>query len=170
MHYNIECKRLWSLCHYPVWLSWLWLWILDKSENSISNCHNCWKAKVLSLISKLSRYINWSILHSSVFSKFLQDIEKGHHDDEGCEEYRKDYKKSFGRKLPDCEYRGKKSKIQKLIRKIHIDANGSVTEIQFNNKKNDEEKSLTKLKNLFRRKWSLKMSCQLIINLYLFSK
>ena len=37
----------------------------------------------------------------------------------------------FGQHLPDCEYKGNKSKIQKLIRKIHIDANGSVTDISF---------------------------------------
>ena len=59
----------------------------------------------------------------------------------------------FDQDLPDCEYKGNKSKIQKLIRKVQIDANGIVTEIQFDNEKNDDSKSLqTKLKNLFRRK------------------
>ena len=98
----------------------------------------------------------------------LQDIEKGHHDDKECEKYRQYYKIDFDQDLPDCEYKGNKSKIQKLIRKAQIDANGIVTEIEFDNKKNDEEmnvskgkiktksegsKSLgTKLKNLFQRK------------------
>ena len=112
----------------------------------------------------------------------MQDIEKGRHDHKRCEKYRAKYKNDFGKELPDCEYKQNKSKIQNLIRKIHIDANGSVTEIQFNNKKNDEEINAvkgktnakseemnvpkgktnakseestsvrTKLKNLFRRK------------------
>ena len=56
---------------------------------------------------------------------------KGHHDNEKCEDYRKSYKEGFGQELPDCDYKGNQSKIQNLIRKIHIDANGSVTEFQF---------------------------------------
>ena len=64
----------------------------------------------------------------------LQDIEKGKHDDEECEEYHKDYKETFDKDLEDCEYKGNPSKIQNLIRKIKIDANGIETEIQFENK------------------------------------
>ena len=61
----------------------------------------------------------------------LKDIEKGKHDDEKCKEYRRKYKKNFGKDLEDCEYEGKKFKIQSLIRKINIDASGIQTEIQF---------------------------------------
>ena len=76
----------------------------------------------------------------------MQNIEKGNHDDKECKEYRKKYIHRFDQELP-CEYKGNNSKIQKLLRKVQIDQNGSVTEIQF------ESKSLqTKLKNLFRRK------------------
>ena len=45
----------------------------------------------------------------------------------------------FDQDLPDCEYKGNKSKIQKLIRKVQIDENGIVTEIQFDDKTNDED-------------------------------
>ena len=69
----------------------------------------------------------------------LQDIEKGHHDDKECEKYRQYYKMDFDQDLPDCEYKGNKSKIQKLIRKVQIDENGIVTEIQFDDKTNDED-------------------------------
>ena len=48
---------------------------------------------------------------------------KGKHDNEACEAYCQDYKAEFGQKLPDCEFKGNKSKIQKLIRKVHIDEN-----------------------------------------------
>ena len=61
----------------------------------------------------------------------LQYIEKGKHDDEKCEKYHKLYKEEFGKDLEDCEYKGNKYKIQNLIRKIKIDANGIQTEIQF---------------------------------------
>ena len=53
-----------------------------------------------------------------------------------CEKHRKGYK-GLGQEIPDCEYKGNKSKIQSLIRKVHIDAaniNGSVTEVPFDNK------------------------------------
>ena len=99
-------------------------------------------------------FLNWSLFLSRKLSKFLQDIEKGHHDDQECEKYCKQYKKIIGQELPDCEYKGNKSKIQNLIRKIHIDANGSVTEIQFNNKKNDEEINAVKGKTMPKmKKW-----------------
>ena len=45
----------------------------------------------------------------------------------------------FDQDLPDCEYKGNKSKIQKLIRKVQIDENGSVTEIQFGNETPNNE-------------------------------
>ena len=61
----------------------------------------------------------------------LQDIEKGNHDDQRCEEYCNDYKERFGQELPDCQFKGNKSKIQSLLRKVHIDADGSVTEVKF---------------------------------------
>ena len=80
-----------------------------------------------------------SLLLYSYISKLLRNIETGHHNDKKCEWYHKEYESSFGQELPDCEYKGNKSKIQNLIRKIHIDANGSVTEVQFDNKKNDKE-------------------------------
>ena len=72
-----------------------------------------------------------------MFSNKLQDIEKGIHDDEECERYHKKYKTRFDQELPDCEYKGNKSKIQKLLRKVEIDANGIVTEIQFDTKTNE---------------------------------
>ena len=168
MHWNLECNRLWSLCHHPVWLRCLSLWTLDKSQNPIGHCHNCWKAKVLSLISKLFCFLNWSFLLSSKYSKLLQDIEEGKHDDEECEEYCRRYKGMFDQELPDCQFKGNKSKIQSLIRKVQICADGSVTEIKFDNEmstdqdmknskkmdaKNGGTKSLrTKFKNLFKRK------------------
>ena len=39
----------------------------------------------------------------------------------------------FGQELPDCQFKGNKSKIMNLIRKVKIDADGSVTEVQFEN-------------------------------------
>lgn len=59
----------------------------------------------------------------------LQDIEKGTHYDKGCENYCKRYKDRFGQELPDCQYKGNKSEIQKLIKKVHVDVKGNVTEI-----------------------------------------
>ena len=72
-------------------------------------------------------------LLSSKYSKLLQDIEKGKHDNEKCEEYCEEYKRWFDQELPDCQFKGNKSKIQSLIRKVKIDADGSVTEVQFDN-------------------------------------
>ena len=69
----------------------------------------------------------------------LQDIEKGNHDDKKCEEYRKEYKDRFGQELPECQFKGNKSKIQNLVQKVQIDENGSVTEIQFENETPNNE-------------------------------
>ena len=70
-------------------------------------------------------------LLSSKLSRKLHDIEKGNHDDEACRKYFKKYQERIGQKLPECQFKGNKSKIQKLIRKVHIDENGIVTEVQF---------------------------------------
>ena len=78
----------------------------------------------------------------------LNDIEKGNYADLWCEKYRERYKVSYGQELPDCEYKGNNAKIQKLLRKVHIDANGTVTEIQFDIKKNDEEMNVSNRKIL----------------------
>ena len=69
----------------------------------------------------------------------LQDIEKGNHKDEACEEYCKKYKDRFGQELPECQFKGNKSKIQNLVQKVQIDENGSVTEIQFGNETPNNE-------------------------------
>ena len=58
---------------------------------------------------------------------------KGIHDDKECEEYCQKYKRDFGQELPDCQFKGNKSKIQSLIRKVHVDADGIETEVQFGN-------------------------------------
>ena len=63
----------------------------------------------------------------------LHDIEEGKHDDEECEEYCQKYKRWFGQELPNCQFKGQKSQIQSLLRKVKIDADGSVTEIKFDN-------------------------------------
>ena len=70
------------------------------------------------------------ILFPSELSSKLQDIEKGNHEDKECEKYCKSYRERFGLELPDCQFKGNKSKIQNLIRKVQIDADGSVTEVQ----------------------------------------
>ena len=72
----------------------------------------------------------------------LQDIEKGNHDDKECEEYCRKYKDKFGQDLPECQFKGNKSKIQNLLQKIYIDADGSVTEVQFGNKMTHDEDQL----------------------------
>ena len=66
---------------------------------------------------------------SSELSSKLQDIEKGNHDDKKCEEYCQEYKENFDQELPDCQFKGNKFKIQNLIRKVHIDVDGSETEV-----------------------------------------
>ena len=75
-------------------------------------------------------------------------MEKGNHDDKKCEEYCKRYKRGFGQELPDCQFKGNKSKIQNLIRKVIINADGSgVTEVQFGNKtSSDEDFKIQKIK------------------------
>ena len=72
----------------------------------------------------------YSCFLSRIIPRSLQDIEKGDHDDKKCKKYGADYKTKFGQELPDCQFTGNKSKIQKLIRKVYIDADGSVTEVQ----------------------------------------
>ena len=84
-------------------------------------------------------FIKWYHLLSSNISKALQNIEQGNHDDKVCEKYHNDCKCWIGQEQPDCEYKGNKFKIQKLIRKVHIDANGGLTKVQFDNKPNDED-------------------------------
>ena len=58
---------------------------------------------------------------------------EGNHDDKVCEEYWIDYKHRFGQELPNCQFKGNKSKIQKLVRKVKIDLDGNVTDVQFEN-------------------------------------
>ena len=55
--------------------------------------------------------------------------------------WRKIFQEKFDQELPDCQFKGNKSKIQKLIKKVHVDANGSVTEIQFDIKENNTPKN-----------------------------
>ena len=74
----------------------------------------------------------------------LQNIEKGNHDDKECDKYCKDYKDQFGQELPNCQFKGNEPKIQRLLRKVQIDADGKVTE--------SPTSLSTKMKNLFRRK------------------
>ena len=120
MHWTIKRKRFWSHCYHSVWIIQLYLWTVYKSQNPIGHCHNRWKAKVFSIISKLFCFLKWYFLLSSELSSKLQDIEKGNHDDEACEEYCDEYEEEFSQELADCQFKGNKSKIQKLIRKVHI--------------------------------------------------
>ena len=69
-------------------------------------------------------------MHSWIKDK-LQIIEEGKHDYQNCAKYSKRYKSTFGQDLPYCQFIGNKSKIQKLMRKLHIDADGNATEVQF---------------------------------------
>ena len=73
----------------------------------------------------------------SELSKLFQDIEKGIHNDKKCTKYYRDYKEKFHefhqKNLPNCQFKGNKFKIQNLIRKIKIDLDGNVTEVQFEN-------------------------------------
>ena len=68
-----------------------------------------------------------------MYSELLQDIDEGKHDDAECEGYCRNYKMMFGQELPECQFKENKSRIQSLIRKVKIDADGSVTEVQFDN-------------------------------------
>ena len=101
----------------------------------------------------------------------LQDIEIGNHK-YGCYEYCRNYTRYFGQELPNCQFN--KFKIQNLIKKVHIDNDGSVTEVNFFketskyedfkmavaenqncskiSKKNTKTSFLTKMKHFFRRK------------------
>ena len=63
----------------------------------------------------------------------LQNIEKGNHVDEECDSYCKRYRDLFDQELPDCQFKRKNNKIQGLLRKVHIGADGYVTEVQFHN-------------------------------------
>ena len=96
-------------------------------------------------------FLKWSFLLSSKYSKSLQDIEEGKHDNEKCEEYCQNYKRRFDQELPDCQFKRNKSKIMNLIRKVKIDADGSVTEVQFDNcwRINKSKKILNKKNKLF---------------------
>ena len=58
--------------------------------------------------------------HRSYISNILQDIDKGTHNDKLCECYRNKYQNRYGQELPDDEFKGNKSKIQNLIRKVHV--------------------------------------------------
>ena len=69
----------------------------------------------------------------SELSDVLQNIEKGRHNDECCEECHEDYIANFGYELEECEFKGDLFKIQKLIKKIHVDANGTAKEIKQGN-------------------------------------
>ena len=84
-------------------------------------------------------FLKGSILLSSKLSSYLQDIEKGIHDYKECEKCYGRYKDDFGQELPDCQFKANKSKIQSLIRKVHVDANGSVNEVQFDNFSEEEK-------------------------------
>ena len=61
-----------------------------------------------------------TICISSYISNILQEIEKGNHNDNLCECYRNKYRNRYGQELPDCEYKGNKSKVRNLIRKVHV--------------------------------------------------
>ena len=89
------------------------------------------------------------ILLSSKLSKLLQDIEKGNHDDKECDRYCKTYKDNFDQELPDCEFKGDKSKIQNLVKKIHIDIDGNMTEVQFVNLSDEPKKAEKEKKKCF---------------------
>ena len=78
----------------------------------------------------------------------LHDIEKGNHNYGQCEHYCKKYKDVFSQELPECQFKGNKSKIQNLIQKVHINADRSVTEVQFRNETpNDEDFKITIAEN-----------------------
>ena len=69
----------------------------------------------------------------------LQDIEKGRHDDKACKEYCKEHKNRFDQELPDCQFKGNKSKIKNLLRKLYIDSDGNVSEVQFSDETTFDE-------------------------------
>ena len=86
-------------------------------------------------------FLKLFLLLSSKISDLLQDIEKGNHDDEACEEYCRKYKRYFDQELSECQFKGNESKIQNLLRKVHIHEDGSVTEVQFVNETSNDDKS-----------------------------
>ena len=75
------------------------------------------------------------ILLSSILSDCLEEITKGAHDDKECDRYGKRAQSTFGQVQPDCQFKGNKSKIKSLIKKIKVDSDGSVTEVAFDDKK-----------------------------------
>ena len=87
--------KLWSLCHHSVWLRFLSLWMLHKSQNSIGHCHNWWKPKVISCNSKSYSFVIQSFLISSDFLCELRNIEKGNHDDYFLKNIARDTKKGM---------------------------------------------------------------------------
>ena len=54
--------------------------------------------------------------------------------------YRKRYKKEFDQELPDCQFKGNKSKIKNLIRKVYICADG--IECNHEHKKNPRRRGV----------------------------
>ena len=70
-------------------------------------------------------------LLSSPLRTALEEISLGFHDDENCIDFELEYANEVGQELPVCQFKANKSKIQSLIRKVHVDANGSVKEVQF---------------------------------------
>ena len=58
------------------------------------------------------------------------NIEDGIHDDEECDKYCESFNRIY-KVLPDCQFKRNKSKIQGLIKKVHIDADGTATEVLF---------------------------------------
>ena len=96
-------------------------------------------------------FLKSSILLFSQLSSYLLDIVKGFHDDKRCEKYCRKYKNWFDQELPDCQFKGNKSKIRSLIRKLHFNADGSVnlTVDYFNelkSKNREQKKELDELK------------------------
>ena len=62
---------------------------------------------------------------SSECSSLLQDVQEGKHDDIKCQMYCEKYQRIFGKALA-CEFEGNKSQIQKLIRKVQVNADENV--------------------------------------------
>ena len=69
---------------------------------------------------KVNMFSNLFFLYSP-FSRLIKNHWKGKHDDKKCKEQRKRYALLFDEKL-HCEFKGNKSKIQVLIRKLFIDS------------------------------------------------
>ena len=73
------------------------------------------------------------ILHSSLLTDYLANIENGIHYDDECDSYCKRFEDRFDQVLPECRFKGNRSKIQGLITKVHVNADGTSTEILFDN-------------------------------------